>query len=158
MSFLTIGQYFNKLQSALLLLLMAPLLLFIALHVYISATPSDLRREYFVFTCLPVVLDWLVATILFNKKIKSVRNVQGLGAKLDKYFCLTIVRFSFFSAGSMLIAVGFYLSASDVFTGIYLVGLALSLFFWPTSQRVSRHLRLRGDEREMVYFKKDRFD
>jgi hypothetical protein len=157
MNFITIGQYFNKLQSALLALMIVPLLVFIALHVFFADVPSDPGIEYFVFICPVVVLDWLMAMILFNKKIKSARNAQGLGAKLDKYFGLTIVRFSFFSVGSLLTAVGFYLSASDVFTGIYLMGMVLSAFFWPTSPKVSRDLRLRGDEREMVYFKKDQF-
>ena len=155
MNFITIGQYFNKLHSALLLLMIVPLLAFIALHVYTTDKSSDLAMEYFVFICPIVVLDWLMAMIVFNKKIKSVRNAQGLGAKLDKYFGLTIVRFSFLSVGSLLTAVGFYLSASDAFTGIYLMGMVLSAFFWPTSPKVSRDLQLRGDEREMVYFKKD---
>lgn len=157
MNFISISQYFNKLQSALLLLLIGPLLLFIALHLYVGETPADVRIEYLVIISLAVVADWLVAAVLFDKKIKSVRNAQGLGAKLDKYFGITIVRFAFLSSASLLMALGFYLSGSDVFTMIYLLGLVLSSLLWPTSRRVSRHLRLRGDEREMVYFKKDKF-
>lgn len=157
MNFISISQYFNKLQSALFLLLMGPLLVFIGLHFYVSETPADVRIEYIVPISLAVTADWLAAAIIFNKKIKSVRNEQGLGAKLDKYFGITIVRFAFLSSASLLMAVGFYLSGSDVFTGIYLLGLLLSALVWPTSPRVCRHLRLRGDEREMVYFKKDRF-
>lgn len=158
MNFISISQYFNKLQSVLFLLLIGPLLVFIVLHLYGGDTSADATRiEYLLVIGLAAVLDWLVATILFNKKIKSVRNAQGLGAKLDKYFGITIVRFAFLSSASLLMALGFYLSGSDVFTVIYLLGLMLSALSWPTSPRVSRHLRLRGDEREMVYFKKDKF-
>lgn len=157
MNFISISQYFNKLQSALFLLLLGPLFIFIILHLYVNETPLSPRIEYFIVICLAVALGWLTAIIRFNKKIKSVRNAQGLGAKLDKYFRITIVRFAFLSLASLLTALGFYLSGSDVFTGLYLVGLILSALVWPTSAKVSRDLRLRGDEREMVYFKKDNF-
>jgi hypothetical protein len=157
MDFISITQYFNKLQSALFLLLIGPLLVFIVLHFYLGETAADVRIDYVVAISVAVVADWLVAAILFNKKIKSVRNAQGLGAKLDKYFGITIVRFAFLSSASLLMALGFYLSGSDVFTTIYLLGLIISALVWPTSPRVCRHLRLRGDEREMVYFKKDTF-
>ncbi len=157
MKFFTITQYFNKLQSALFMLLMGPLLLFIALYFYIAGQPVDPRMEYFIFIPLAVLLDWLTAMILFNKKIKSARNAQGLGAKLDKYFGLTIVRYVFLSSGSLLMALGFYLSGSDIFAAIYGTGLILSALLWPTSRKVCRDLGLRGDEYEMVYFKKDSF-
>jgi len=156
MNFLTIGQYFNKLQSAILFLLIMPLLLFAALHVLVSEAPDDARKEYYLIMAA-ALLDWLAAMIIFNKKIKSVRNQQGLGAKLDKYFNLTIVRYGILTSASLLLAAGWYLSRIDLFTWLYLGGLALSAILWPSPAKVSRDLRLRGDEREMVYFKKDKF-
>jgi hypothetical protein len=155
MTFITITQYFNKLQSALYLLLIVPLLVFIALYVYMSGRPADPREAYYIIIPSVVLLDWMVARILFNKKIKSARKAQGLGAKLDKYFKLTIVRFTFLSLGSLLLAGGLYLSGSDVFSALYLVMLVLSGVHWPSAAKVSRDLQLKGDERQMVYFKKD---
>jgi hypothetical protein len=155
MTFITITQYFNKLQSALYILLIVPLLVFIALYVYMSGKPADPREAYYIIIPSAVLLDWVVATILFNKKIKSTRKAQGLGAKLDKYFRLTIVRYSFLSSGSLLLAAGLYLSGSDVFSALYLVMLVLSAVHWPSAAKVSRDLKLRGDERQMVYFKKE---
>jgi len=157
MSFITITQYFNKLQIVLFALLIVPLLGFIALYFFVSGMPPDPRMEYYIIIPTAVLLDWLVAMIIFNKKIKSARNTQGLGAKLDKYFELTIVRYCILSSSSFILAVGFYLSKSDFFTAMYLAGLVLSGILWPTGRRVSDDLRLRGDEREMVYFKKDTF-
>jgi hypothetical protein len=61
------------------------------------------------------------------------------------------------SSASLILAVGLYLSNSNVFTALYLAGLVLSGILWPTDRKVSADLRLRGDEREMVYFKKDKF-
>ena len=157
MDFITITQYFNKLQSALFLLLIAPLLVFIALYVFVNGMPPDPRSEYFIIFPAVVLTDWLMAVIIFNKKIKSVRNEQGLGAKLAKYFSIAIVRYSLLSAGSLILALGLYLSGSDLFIVLYAVGLVLSTIVWPTGRRVCHDLRLKGDEREMVYYKKDNF-
>lgn len=157
MNFLTIGQYFNKLQSVLLLILIVPLLIFTTLYFFTGGKPEDPQTEYYIIIAAAVLMDWAMALIIFNKKIKSARNQQGLGAKLDKYFKLTIVRYSILSSASLLLAVGLCLSGSDVFMVLYLVGLLLAGVFWPTSRKVSVDLKLRGDEREMVYYKKDTF-
>lgn len=87
MNFLTIGQYFNKLQSALLLILVVPLLILSTLYLLTGGMPHDPRPEYFII----------------------------------------------------------------------MVGLLLAGLLWPTSRKVSVDLKLRGDEREMVYYKKDTF-
>ena len=157
MNFLTIGQYFNKLQSTLLLILIVPLLTFTALFFVTAGFLKDEQSAYYIVFSAAVFLDWTIALIIFNKKIESARNQQGLGAKLDKYFTLTIVRYSILSSASLLLAVGLYLSGSDVFIVLYVAGLLLAAVLWPTPAKVSRDLRLRGDEREMVYYKKDKF-
>lgn len=156
MNFLTISQYFNKLQSAVLFILILPLLLFIALYFHLSGHLPDPRTEYITLLTTVGLLDWLIAMIIFNKKIKMVRNEQGLGLKLEKYFKLTIVRFSLISSGSLMMALGLYLTKSDVFTWVYMGGLVLCGILWPTGPKIVNDLRLKGDEREMVYFKKDR--
>ena len=157
MSFLTIGQYFNKLQSALLLILLVPVMIFTAIFFLTSEMPQDTALEYYVVFTVAVMLDWCMALIIFNKKIKSLRNQQGLGAKLDKYFRLTIVRYSILSSASLVLAVALYFTGSDVFMALYLIGLVLAALLWPTPGRVAGDLKLRGDEREMVYYKKDVF-
>lgn len=157
MNFISIDQYFYKLQSVLFLLLMVPLLVFSALYLLMDASPPDPPREYFVAILSAVALSWLIAVLLINKKIKSARNEQGLGAKLDKYFKITIVRYRILSGGSFLLALGLYLTGSDVFTAGYVAGLVLAGMLWPRSRKVCKDLKLKGDEREMVYFRKDTF-
>jgi hypothetical protein len=158
MNFITISQYFNRLQILFFILLMMPLLVFIAVYFFLPDNPADDRMEYLIIIIpTAALLDWLVGIIIFNKKIKSARKAQGLGAKLEKYFEITIVRYCFLSSVGMILAVGFFLSASDVFTALYLLNLLMSILYWPTGPKVSRDLMLKGDEHEMVYFKKDRF-
>lgn len=155
MEFFTISQYFNKLQIVLFLLLIMSLLAFSAVYLAVGGMSPDPRPEYFVVIPGAAVLDWCAAMIIFNKKIKSLRHQQGLGAKLEKYFKLTIVRYAILSSGNLLLAGGLYLTGSDLFTGFFAGGLVLSAMLWPTSHKVTRDLRLRGDEREMVRFRRD---
>lgn len=155
MNFISIHQYFNKLQIVFLVLLIIPLLAFIALYFL---TPESLlapRMELYLIVSFAAAVDWILAMKIFDKKIKSVRNEQGLGAKLDKYFYITIVRYSFLSSSGLILAAGFFLTQGGLFTALYLVNLIGVVLLWPTGPRIARELILRGDEREMVYFKKD---
>lgn len=156
MNFLTISQYFNKLQILFFVLLILPLLVFITLYVFVDKN-SVVRFEYYILIPSLALIEWMMAIIFFNKKIKSARAEQGLGAKLDKYFYITIVRYSFLAASGLILAIGYFLTRSDMFTIMYLASLLFSFLYWPTGPRVAAELMLRGDEREMVYFKKDSF-
>lgn len=155
MDFITIGQYFNRLQAAILLLLIVPLLVFSTLYIIAPRTAAGPADDHLVAIVCAVMLTWLAALIVPHNKIKSARNAQGLGAKLDKYFKITIVRHGFLAVASLTLALGLYLSGRDWFTWLYFGGMVASFFFWPTGARVCRELALKGDEREMVYFKKD---
>lgn len=155
MNFISIQQYFNKLQIVFLILLIIPLLAFIALYFFAPESLFVPRKELYIIVSLAVVTDWILAMKIFNKKIKSARNEQGLGAKLDKYFYITIVRSSFLSTSALMLAAGFFLTQGSLFTALYVVNLVVALMLWPTGPRIARELMLRGDEREMVYFKKD---
>lgn len=157
MNFISISQYLNKLQILFFVLLMAPLLVFIALYFFFPDNPVEPRTEYLIILPFAAFVDLFLGMTIFNKKIKSARTAQGLGAKLDKYFQITIVRYSFLASGGLLLALGFYLTGSDVFSALYVVVLVLSAIYWPTGGRVCKELMLRGDEREMVFYRKDRF-
>jgi len=155
MRFFSIHQYFNKLHIAFLSLMMLPVLAFIVIYLTTDQQVPGTNPVYFAAIPLTALLDWVIGIVTFNKKIKSARNAQELGAKLEKYFNITIVRYSFVSGAGLILAFGFFLTNHELFGGFYLLNLLCSLLLWPTGPRVSRELRLRGDEREMVYFKKD---
>lgn len=61
------------------------------------------------------------------------------------------------STGCILLAVGYYVTADEHLTILFMVSLAGMIVMWPRPAKVCRDLRLRGDEREMVYFRKDSF-
>lgn len=157
MNFFTIAQYFNKLNSVLFLVLMVPLMGFIAIYFFPNPTPDGPWNPTGAGILFLVILFWTLAKTQFDKKIKSARNAQGLGAKLENYFEITITRYCLLSAGSLLLALGLYRSDHNIFAAAYFAGLLLSAAHWPTAGKACRDLKLRGDEHEMVYFKKDRF-
>lgn len=154
MKFITIGQYFYALYSALLLILLLPIFAFILSYLFFEKASASSPALLFAFAGL-AACDCLISFILFNKKIKSIRNHQGLRLKLEKYFRITIVRYILIMTGCLLLAYGFYLSGTDYFTVMFAGNLALLGVVWPTPGKVCRDLKLRGDEREMVYYKKD---
>lgn len=157
MDFTSIKEYFYKLWSRLLLLLIIPIFVFISLHIV--HTPITSGYDDVVISnavTLTVVLVWLAALFLNFKRIKSARKGQGLRQKLEKYFELTTVRFSLIGLVCLILAVGFAFTLANYYTYAFVAHLVLAGLLWPGGRRVAQELRLRGDEREMVYHRKDR--
>ncbi len=157
MDFFTISQYFNKLFSVLFIILLLPIAAFIGVYFYLTVNSSVANHTVQVhFSLLSIVVVlWALIFLWFNKKIESVRSDQGLRKKLEKYFRLTIVRYILAGSACLVLAYGFYLTGDDMYTWVFAGSLLILGILWPTSQKVSRDLKLRGDEREMVYYKKD---
>ena len=157
MQFISITEYFYKLYSAILLITLPPITSFIALYLQPVELQKDIEKEpkAFLLFSTAVLLLWAAMLIFFNKKIKSLRIRQGLRQKLEKYFGLTIVRYLTFCLTGMVLASGFYVLRNDFFTYFFVVQLLLAAMLWPMPSKVSRDLKLKGDEREMVYYKKD---
>jgi hypothetical protein len=159
MNFTTIAQYFYKLYSNVLVLLLVSILIFIAsyLSVGVATKTFDLSTNSFYATAVIVSLLWISVFAIFSKKIKSIPNDQGLRVKLEKYFTLTIVRYSLLSVGFVILAVAFFVSKENTVTLFFVIHLLLCGALWPRPSKVCGDLKLRGDEREMVYYKKDSF-
>jgi lysylphosphatidylglycerol synthetase-like protein (DUF2156 family) len=156
MKFISIGQYFYKLYSAVLCIVLLPVLMFIIAYVFSApVTPSQHSLLLLLSLSVVVVSDWLIVLFFFNKKIKSIRHHQGLRLKLEKYFRLTIVRYMVIATGCIVLAAGFFITGDDLFTGLFVISLILIGLVWPAPAKVSNDLGLKGDEREMVYYRKD---
>lgn len=142
-------------------LLLLPIIAFIAAYTTIAYSYATDTEVPFKADLKPVIgamaVIWVASFILFFKKIKSIRNDQGLGVKLQKYFNLTIVRYAIALVISLALVILFFLTKDDRLTGLFAANMALSILLWPVSSKICRDLKLRGDEREMVYYKKDTF-
>ena len=157
MEFISINEYFYKLFSRLLLMLMVPIFAFIALHFPALQQVDDSNASSFTpkYVILSVASLWLIGIIFSIKKIKSARKGQGLRAKLQKYFWLTIVRYGLLAIACLILATGFFMTHEDNFTYAFLFHMLMAAIMWPHGPRVAQELKLRGDEREMVYYRKD---
>jgi hypothetical protein len=156
MDFVSITEYFYKFSSRLLVMLLLPITAYIWLYMTPIKQSTDIDSNFNAFLLATIGLLWIFNFILFNKKIKSIRNGQGLRIKLEKYFSLTIVRYSLFTFCALICCVSFYITRDDFFTACFVVQLILCGLLWPRSAKVSNDLKLRGDEREMVFYKKDK--
>jgi hypothetical protein len=156
MQFISITEYFYKFYSSLLLIVLIPILVFTGLYLQPSPIREAIQtRDIFIVPSSVIVIFWILAIFFFNKKIKTIRNGQGLRRKLERYHQLTIVRYSFFMLTGLMLAFAYYFLRTDVFTSLFVFQLIFLGFTWPTSSKVCADLKLRGDEREMVYYKKD---
>jgi hypothetical protein len=159
MQYFTMSQYFNKINIAVMMLLLIPILGFIASYTLIATGGPALTVKWLTpYNQLTIVATvWLVILVFFFKRIKSIRNDQGLGLKLQKYFWLTIVRYTLIAMVSIFLAASFYITKEDWATAIFVLNMILGVIVWPRPAKVSNDLKLRGDEKEMVYYKKDSF-
>ena len=155
MEYFTIGQYFTKLNIRLLMIILLLIIAFIAAYLLTAGDSEPLPWLTRAQIALIISGNWLIAFFYYLKKIKSIAKDQGLGLKLTKFFYLTIVRYIIISFGCLFLLYSFYITKDDVITGYFAVNLLLMAVLWPTSSKVCRDLKLRGDEREMVYYKKD---
>jgi hypothetical protein len=161
MKYSSLQEYFYKFQNVLYVLVLFPLLAFISLFIFNGLDFSDVVGENFYLREILISLlciDVLSSFIIFNTRLKSIRKLPGLGLRLEKYYTATVVRFSFLSCAALLMVAGFTLSGSLTYTCLF--GAVMILFFlvWPRSGKGCRDLKLKGSEREMVYYKKMTLD
>src|SRR5687767_6779396 len=105
MQFISIPQYFYKMYNTVLVIMLTPLITFIALNLMVSKGTEEISQhpEQFSIYGSIVFTLWMIMFIFFNKKIKTVRNDQGLRRKLEKYFQLTIVRYSLIALSAFVL-------------------------------------------------------
>jgi hypothetical protein len=84
-------------------------------------------------------------------------NEVSLGIKLEKYFAAVTPRMSAVVATTLFMAAGLYITTHELFTIYFLLLVIWLAFYWPTPRRVSKDLKLKGDEETMVLTKGEAF-
>lgn len=158
MKFNSLQEYFYKVQAVLFLLILAPLLTFICLVTGPLGAYDGLTEYHAKFALvllgLLALLNYGVATYRFNKKVTQISRKVGLSLKLDEYYHATLVRYSMGVMSCLVLVIGFFLTQHIVFTLLFGLMLLLFLLAWPRPQKACNDLNLRGDEKEMVLYKK----
>jgi hypothetical protein len=160
----SLREYFYKLANRCYLLILLPLGVFIYLYYQFESkkiTPY-IKDESITLIILAgiVVLSLIYLTTvhwLSRKRLKKYSAEVGLGRKLDRYYEIVMFRYSACSSSSLMMALGLLFTGNELF-GIFFMGILLWIMLqWPTTKRTCRDLDLKGDEYEMVLFKKDKF-
>lgn len=164
MNFASLREYFYKLANRCYLLVLLPLAIFIYIYQQIESkrVTAFIQDEKLVDVAIIVLLSMAVINLttvhwLSRKRLKKYAGEIGLGNKLDRYYEIVMLRLKGCCASSLMTAVGLLLTESPLFGIFFLLILAWTLLQWPSSRRACRDLQLKGDEYEMVYYKKDKF-
>lgn len=164
MNYNSLREYFYKLHNLLYGIILLPFLAFVVLYWQMRegniVGPFRYNESYGnpmlgVFGFI-LMMDWIISSFLFSKGLKAARALDSLGKKLDRYFSFSFLRFALVISGSLALAIGFYLTENQYFTIVFIANIAILLLFWPTPSKVCNDLQLKGDERTLVLYKKDK--
>ena len=164
MNFSSLKEYFYKLGNRCYLLVLLPLAVFIYLfHQLMTKQIEPFIQDEPLVDIIIVTLSAFglvnLTTVhgIAKRRLKKYAAEVGLGRKLDRYHEIVMFRIAASSASSLMMAAGLLLTGSEVF-GILFIGILVwTLLQWPTSRKACRDLQLKGDEYEMVLYKKDKF-
>ena len=164
MNFSSLKEYFYKLANRCSLLVLLPLAVFIYLFHQLMTQQiepiiqDEVRVDIIIITlCTFALVNLTTVYWIAKRRLKKYVAEVGLGRKLDRYYEIVMFRIAANSASSLMMAAGLLLTGSEVFGILFMGILVWTLFQWPTSTKACRDLRLKGDEYEMVLYKKDKF-
>jgi len=163
MNFGSIKEYFYRVQGYCFLVMLIPLSLQLLIHFKILFANSSsavviVNEEVANITLFVLLVVVLTIVHWYSKRrLLSISKKFGLGIKLDDYFILTLVRVS---AGVVIcfVTISVYVVTQfDSLNILFFLSFGWIFFQVPTSRKACKELKLRGDEREMVFYKKDKF-
>ena len=160
MNFFSIKEFFYKLNTIGFILLLLPLVVFVLLYTRSIEPGMDAGREAQAYALLGtfvgiIVLILTIVHLLIQIRLKKMQSFLELAKKMDGYFVLMVVRSSAYTAGLLLLALGFHLTTSMIFTGTFLAIVLVVIVQWPRPVSFCRQLNLRGSERDMVLHNRD---
>lgn len=164
MNFTSLREYFYKLANWSYLLVLLPLGVFIYIYYQLLSKKivpfiqDEFRINVILVTLIVISLVNLsIVHWLAMRRLKKFSAEVGLGNKLDRFLEIVMLRMGACSASSLTMAIGLLLTGSEWFAISFILVLGWVMLQWPTSKRACQDLALKGDEYEMVLYKKDKF-
>lgn len=155
MKFLSIKEFFYKLNTLGFILLLAPMLAFIFLYYKPGYSEPLITDPVIVVSVLAALLIFFVADLtivrwIWRSRMKRLKALMELSRKMDGYYDLVMLKLGSYSTCSLMLAAGFYLTGNPGFTVIFLLVAVVILIEWPSPSAFCRHFELEGNERDMV--------
>jgi hypothetical protein len=164
MNYSSLTEYFYKVYNICLLMLFIPIAAFLFVYYLVltgKVSPSIegetvLQVILISFPAL-AILDLTIVHLVVRKRLAVLAKEVSLGIKLEKYFAAVTPRISAVVATALFMAAGLYITTHELFTVYFLLLIVWLFFQWPTPRKVSRDLKLKGDEETMVLTKGEAF-
>ena len=96
-----------------------------------------------------------IAFVLTKKSLSVFPNDDKLKDKLSVYFRISLIKYAILEGATIVSVVGYYLTLSNVYVGFYVVLLMIFSINRPTVYRISRDLKLEGEEKDIVIHKRE---
>jgi hypothetical protein len=164
MNYSSIKEFFYKLYNICLVMIFVPVCAFLFIYYLaftgkISPTIQTDRVQYIILASFPLlaILDLTIVHLVTKKRFALLRKETSLGIRLEKYFSIASLRISAIVATSLFMAAGLYLTGNELFAVYFLLLLLWFYIQWPSPNKVSKDLKLRGDEEKMVLTKGEAF-
>lgn len=112
-----------------------------------------------IFFIISGVLILLVITVqlAINKSVKKIAQTVGLGLKLERVADKLSLKMFLLAMLNLMASAGLLLTGCDYFSLLFLILMGWYFFQWPSPLRVSRMLKLKGDELEIVITRGEAF-
>ncbi|MBL7847211.1 MAG: hypothetical protein JNL40_07070 [Cyclobacteriaceae bacterium] len=160
MNFLSIKEFFYKLNTIGFILLLLPVIVFLYLHIAaLKSIPMIIdERQHdvlLIIGCVFVAVALTTVNLFWRSRIRQLKVLGELSRKMDGYFVLVVVRQGVYAAGLLLLAGGYYLTHSIYFSGVYMVVVLALIAQWPGPARFCMTFELRGPEKDLVLHNQD---
>ena len=162
MNFETITGYFYKLFNICYLIVLAPMGIFIFLYVQFNSgeilpliTDDQMVLTLQLGLAVMGIVDLVTMHAIQKKRIKKIASRQGLRNKMEEYSLVAILRIAAGAVACLVMAAGFWLTNSEWFTVFLMLILVWLGFQWPTPRKMSNDLKLKGDEKDVILYKRD---
>lgn len=154
MKYLSVKEYFYKLNTIGFIVLLIPLLTFCFLYFrslsYLPPFAHDMGLETDLIGAAVIALDLTIVHLWWIWKMNRLRSRLEIAQKMDGYYELTVMKMVGYCIASLLTGLGFFLTGSPTFS-YYFIGLQLLLAIqWPTRSSLCSKFSLRSDERAMI--------
>lgn len=160
MNFLSIKEFFYKVNTIGFILLLFPIIVFLYIHIDALESFPKVFGTYETNIMLSLSLV-LVATILtvvnlvWRARVNHMKSYAELSKKMEGYFVLFVLRNGAYAACLLLTACGYYFTHSIYYSGIFMLVLVILLSQWPSPRRFCDSFNLKGAERDLILHNQD---
>lgn len=161
MHFHDLKDYLFKLNNLFHVIVAIPLLAFVYLYLESQVgrvqplinNPDTILILHYILPLI-IMVESGIAFIITKKSLSVFPNHDILIEKLGVYFRISLIKYAILEGAAIVAVIGYYLTLSKVYVGFYVVLLMIFSINRPTVYRISKDLKLDGDEKDIVIHKR----